>query len=313
MKVHYSFDNLPVIRKPVITTGFFDGVHIGHAAIIDRLNKLAKDIDGESVLITFYPHPRRVLYPNSEGKDLMLICSQKEKEYLLEETGLDHLIIINFTKEFSHISGQSFIKDFLIQKLAVRVIVIGFNHQFGFNREGNFDCLYSLARQHGFELEEIPEQDIQNESVSSTKIRSALINGNIQRANAYLNHYYIVFAKSFPVPEILNSSNVFFYSARIEENVKLIPPDGVYAASLLSQSEVHRAILIIENMSLKDGFLNPETKILFHLIDDETIDFIENVCIRFHKRIGVLENTVNHPDIEDKLQRDIKTIKELIF
>lgn len=192
MRVHYGFDEVGAITNPVVTTGSFDGVHLGHKVIINRINEIARSIGGESVLITFYPHPRKVLYPETAGKNLMFILSQREKIELLSKTGLDHLIIVKFTLEFSKISSVQFIRDYLISKLNARYIVVGFNHHFGHNREGDYEELKQLSSELKFMVEEIPEQDIQQETVSSTTIRKALLEGKIQRANAYLDHYYMI-------------------------------------------------------------------------------------------------------------------------
>lgn len=192
MEVHEGFDNVAHIKNPVITTGSFDGVHVGHKAILKRMSLLADKINGESVLITFYPHPRKVLYPDSYGKDLQLISTREEKIELLKQTQLKHLILVNFTRAFSRTSSQEFVEDYLIAKLKARMIIVGFNHHFGHNREGDYRYLLNLKKKHHFEVEEIPEHFIQNECVSSTKIRKAIQQGNIQRANAYLDHYYII-------------------------------------------------------------------------------------------------------------------------
>lgn len=148
MEIHRSFESLNKIKNPVVTTGTFDGVHFGHKVIIDRLNTLAKKINGESVLITFHPHPRIVLYPDFEGKKLQLINSQKEKIQLFEKTGLNHLVIINFTKEFAQITSKQFVEEILLGELHAKIIIVGFNHHFGHNREGDFSYLYELAKTH---------------------------------------------------------------------------------------------------------------------------------------------------------------------
>ena len=191
MLVHRSLEGLS-IKKAVVTTGSFDGVHIGHKTILNRLRTIARETGGTSVLVTFYPHPRKVLYPSTQGKDLMMINTQAEKIRLLEKAGLDHLVIIPFTLEFSKTSSVDFIRKILVEKLNVSCVVVGFNHHFGHNREGNFDYLYELGKFYNFSVEEIPEQDIHNEFVSSTKIRKAILEGNIQRANAYLDHEFFM-------------------------------------------------------------------------------------------------------------------------
>lgn len=230
MQIHRSFDNLNLVKNPVVTTGSFDGVHVGHKVIINRLRELAKEINGESVLITFHPHPRKVLYPETAGKDLKLINTQNEKIDLLEKAGLDHLIIIEFTRDFAKTTSQQFSNNILLDKLGAKIIIVGFNHHFGHNREGDYNYLFELAKTRDFRVEEIPEQDIQNETVSSTKIRKALTEGNIGRANAYLDHEYIIMGKLNDNSEKVH--DFLKYEVEIEEDVKLIPPEGIYAISL---------------------------------------------------------------------------------
>jgi len=313
MKLHFSLDNLSDIRNPVVTTGSFDGVHIGHKVIISRLVKLAKDINGETVLITFYPHPRRILYPNAEGKDLLMILSQKEKFKLLEKTGLDHLVIITFTKEFSRISSHDFVEKILVDRLHACVVVVGFNHHFGHNREGNFDYLYGLSRQYGFEVEEIPEQEIQNESVSSTKIRKALLEGNIQRANAYLDHYYIITGRLSYNIENSEMLSIPVYSLNIEEDVKLVPTDGIYAVSIAEDGLYFKGMTFIRDWMIVNNKLSPSLTIDIHIFDQSFKSAGNAVTVYFQKRIreGADMNNIN------KFRIQLKTVKseieELIY
>lgn len=218
------------IARSVVTTGTFDGVHIGHQVIIRRINELAHEVGGESVLITFHPHPRKVLYPDTLGKDIRMINTQREKIAMLETTGLDHLVIMPFTREFAHTSSDAFIREILVNKLKIRKSVVGFNHFFGFNKEGNYEQLHTLGLELGFDVEEIPEQDIQNETVSSTKIRKAIEEGNIQRANAYLNHILMMMGalrKEDTGLLLPDGRQAFIMPA--EEEEKLLPPCGTYA------------------------------------------------------------------------------------
>jgi riboflavin kinase/FMN adenylyltransferase len=184
MKIFKGFEEARGIRNPVVTTGSFDGVHIGHKAILNRLRRLAEKYGGESVLITFHPHPRKVLYPDTAGKDLKLINSQEEKLKLLRESGIDNVIIVEFTKEFSKVTSEQFVSEYLHGILKSRVIVVGFNHHFGFNKEGDYKHLWEWKGKYDFEAEEIPEQEVQHEAVSSTKIRKAISEGYMQRAYA---------------------------------------------------------------------------------------------------------------------------------
>lgn len=309
MKIFYDFDHLGEIRNAVVTTGSFDGVHIGHKVILQRLKKLAHDIGGETVLITFHPHPRKVLYPDTAGKELFLITSQREKINLLQKAGLDNLIIVKFTLEFSQITSMDFVKNILLNKLHSRIIVIGFNHHFGHNREGDYGELRKLGTTHGFEVEEIPEQDIHNESVSSTKIRKAIQDGAIQKANAYLDHQYIMMgllSKSSPALEEIGFP---CYTIGIEEDCKLVPPNGVYAVTVLGDDSFSRAMCFIRKNEEKPL----DTLVEIHLLESYGNIEGEVGTLLFHKRIRE-ERIISTPDdLKRQLTIDRNQVDELIF
>ena len=313
MKVHYGFENLPKIVKPVVTTGSFDGVHIGHKVIIDRINKLAKDIGGESVLITFHPHPRRVLYPQSEGRDLFLINSQQEKINLFSKTGLDHLIIVEFTIEFSKITSIDFIRKILVGKIGASIVVVGFNHHFGHNREGDYEYLYELGKHYGFSVEEIPQQELEHETVSSTRIRKALQDGNIQRANAYLDHQYIIIS----IPEISSrfqaETDMLFYKVPVEEDNKLVPPDGIYAISLTVSSESFRGMAVILNNAEQTAKDSRKIELLIHLFDQKTLNEKSKATIYFHKLMALIPTGIDHKILAKLLKEEKSGIEELIY
>jgi riboflavin kinase/FMN adenylyltransferase len=230
----------------VITTGSFDGVHVGHTAIIKRLKDRARQFKAESVLITFFPHPRKVLFPDSTGKELLMINSQKEKINLLSEAGLDHLVILKFTLEFSRTSSSEFVKNILTNKLKAVHVIIGFNHHFGHNRKGDLTALLEMGQELGFTVEEIPEQDIQDETVSSTKIRKAIFEGEIQRANAYLDHPYFLESDS---DFLLHPDNHYCYTlVKPMGEDKMLPPPGIYVAyiSLENTSLREKAVFVIK-------------------------------------------------------------------
>ncbi len=313
MKIFRSLEDIKDIKNAVVATGSFDGVHIGHKVIINRLNKLAKEIDGESVLITFHPHPRRVLYPNTQGKDLLLINSQNEKIELLRKAGLDNLIILEFTLDFAQTSSLDFVNNILINKIHAKKIIVGFNHFFGHNREGNYDFLHTLAIDHGFDVEEIPEQDIQNESVSSTKIRKALHDGDIQRANAYLDHQYIMIGKLTPGSEMCYKLGLPTMSIIIDEDIKLIPPEGVYAISLSCKNEYYRGMLNIRNSCTKYQPLHPDICIDIHLFDFEKNFIDETAIIFFHKKIREIVNFKDNEHMKIQLTKDKLMIDDLIY
>ncbi len=314
MQIHYGFENLGDIKNPVVTTGSFDGVHLGHKVIINRINEIARSIGGESVLITFYPHPRKVLYPETAGKNLLFILSQREKIELLSKTGLDHLIIVKFTLEFSGISSIQFIRDFLISKLNARYIVVGFNHHFGHNREGDYDELRKLSSQYNFMVEEIPEQDIQQEIVSSTTIRKALLEGKIQRANAYLDHYYMIIGALGKGSHVFKEVGFPTLSVQIEESGKLIPPDGIYAVSLNWNNTSYRAMVII--WSINDSIdLNPiiSRGVELHIVNFDGVLHSNDAYIYFHKQLDDKVDITNGRVLFQQLSDANRKIDELIY
>lgn len=309
MNIFHNFEQAGSIRNAVVTTGSFDGVHMGHKVILQRLKKLAAANDGETVLITFHPHPRKVLYPDTAGKNLFLINSQREKIELLRKAGLDNLIIVEFTIEFSHITSIDFVKNILLNKLHSKIIVIGFNHHFGHNREGDYDALRMLGSENGFQVEEIPEQDIQNESVSSTKIRKALQDGNIQKANAYLDHQYIIMGYATKSGHTLEEIGFPGYSVKIEEDCKLVPPNGVYAVTVTGEDCFSRAMCFVR----KNDKTPLETLIEVNCLESYGTIEGEVVTLLFHKRIRE-ERIMNTPDdLKKQLTIDRNMIDELIF
>lgn len=287
------------IRNAVVTTGSFDGVHVGHKVIINRLNQIAREMNGESVLITFHPHPRKVLYP--EQKDLKLINTQEEKIDLLRKAGLDNLIIVPFTIDFSKTTSHEFVTSILIGALDANVIVVGHNHHFGHNREGDYSYLHLLSKQLGFIVEEIPLQDIENETVSSTKIRKALFEGNMQRANAYLDHQYIIHG-SLTVTEIPLTENALqTFSMAIPEKEKLIPPPGIYATNLLVNNEFFKSMTLISQMHDTDIVQS-------HLLYDNHSPDMTTGTLYFHKKVSDLDIIKDR----DKTINCLDAVKEMV-
>lgn len=298
MKIHYSFDSFDKIKNPVVTTGTFDGVHVGHSIIINRLNQLAAEIDGESVLITFHPHPRKVLFPE-QSKDLKLINTQNEKKKMLAKTGLKHLFIINFTLEFSRTSSHSFVNDILLDKLDAKIIVVGFNHHFGHNRQGDYDYLYELSQKRNFGVEEIPQQDIENEAVSSTRIRKAIFEGQIMKANAYLDHQYFIMGQLRNFDQKCNSCLI-----DIEENEKLLPPPGRYAAKLEQDQKLINCFCEI--------YQTEENTIVKIFTGELDVDLAEDYAnLYFYKKLRAFTDS----DLDFSISRDEDTqlLNELIF
>ena len=188
MKVYHDIKDFRKIPNAIVTIGTFDGVHLGHQAVFKQMVDKARQIGGETVVITFFPHPRIVISPNDNR--LRLITTQEDKIEHLRRSNIDNLIIINFTKEFSHTSSEDFIKDYVVRYIQPAILVIGYDHHFGSNRSGDFDTLSKLGMEFHFAVEKINEQDIEDITISSTKIRSALQQGDIKLANKLLGYSY---------------------------------------------------------------------------------------------------------------------------
>ncbi|RMG55443.1 MAG: riboflavin biosynthesis protein RibF [Bacteroidetes bacterium] len=226
MKVYHSLADYEIGRRTVATIGTFDGLHIGHRTILQRLKTAAAEVGGESLLISFHPHPRLVLFP--ENNPLRLLHTQPEKIAMLREIGLDKVLFIPFTREFSRLPSRAFIQDILVQGVGLHRIVIGYDHRFGKNRTGGIEELRAYAAEGGYQVEEIPAQSIDDAKVSSTKIRKALLAGEVATAHRYLGYAYgfsgtVVHGEKkgrqlgYPTANLLP-----------EDPLKLIPGNGIY-------------------------------------------------------------------------------------
>lgn len=307
MKVFYhTAEAAGKINRAVVTTGSFDGVHIGHKLIINRLNEIARDIDGESVLITFYPHPRKVLYPDQEN--LKLINSQEEKIELLQKAGLENLIIIPFSLEFSKTTSREFAVNMLIGHLGARVVVVGHNHHFGYARKGDYSYLHRLSRDMGFGVEEIPLQMIENETVSSTKIRKALSEGNIQRANAYLDHQYIIKGSLYrgTLAEGMKSGHVVVGSTTDTEE-KLVPPPGIYATNLVSGETWMKSMTLITRCAGQRPRI--ESILLYDKLDAE----VQPGTLYFYKQVWDGDPINNGLANRNAMEEAREQVEELIY
>jgi riboflavin kinase/FMN adenylyltransferase len=250
-----------------------------------------------------------VLYPDTAGKDLYLINSQREKIELLKNTGLDNLIIVNFTLEFSRTSSVDFVRNILLNKIHSRKIVTGFNHHFGHNREGDYTALRSLGSEYGFEVELIPEQDIEHETVSSTRIRNALQEGNIRKANAYLDHPYIIMGLLQATKPKLAAIGFPIFTVRIEEESKLIPPDGVYAVSVADELNSYRGMCFIK----KRGASSIDAVVDFHLFDMPEKLSGSSATVFFHNFIREARVFKTPEELREQLETDREQTINMIF
>ena len=243
MKIFNSLEELGHITNPVITIGSFDGVHLGHQKILKKLREEADKINGETVLFTFKVHPKMVLFPDSHG--IKLIQDQKEKNLKLSEYQLDNLILFPFTKEFSNLTAYQFVKDILVDKIGVKKIVIGYDHQFGNNREGNIDFLKSVSNEFGFEVIEISAEEIDEVNISSTKIRKAILAGDIKTANSYLNDTYGLSGTVVKGQQLGRKIGFPTANINIEFQDKLIPGNGVYFVEVIIEENFLHGMLNI--------------------------------------------------------------------
>jgi riboflavin kinase/FMN adenylyltransferase len=231
MQVHQDINNLPFFKNAVITIGTFDGVHCGHHQIIKLLKDEAKNIAGESVIITFHPHPRMIV--ESTKGEIKLLNTLQEKIVLLERNNIGHVVVVPFTKQFSEQSAESYIKDFLVKTFKPKTIIIGYDHHFGKDRKGNYRLLEAYQKEYNYTVKEIPQHVLNQVTISSTKIREALLKGNIEIANSFLGYEY--FFEGVVVKGNKIGRTIGYPTANLEINDvnKLIPGNGIYAVKVL--------------------------------------------------------------------------------
>jgi riboflavin kinase/FMN adenylyltransferase len=231
MQVHRNIDDLPPFRKAVVTIGTFDGVHLGHQQIIRQLKAEAVASNGETVIITFHPHPRKVVPGRTEG--LSLLNTLDEKIQLLGNLGVNHLVVVPFTTEFSTLTAEEYIRDFLVSKFHPSILIIGYDHRFGQGRKGDYQLLEAMGPNYGFEVKEIPEHVLNTVTISSTHIRNSLKEGKLAEANEFLGYPFPL--SGTVVEGDKRGRTIGFPTANLEigDKEKLVPADGVYAVTLL--------------------------------------------------------------------------------
>ncbi len=260
LKIFSAIDSFQSAKKTIITIGTFDGVHIGHQKIVEKLIENAKNRNAESAILTFFPHPRMVLQDQTE---IRLLNTIDERISLLEKKGLDNLIIHPFDKAFSRLTAEEFVKDILVDQLKIEKIVIGYDHRFGRNRTANIDDLIEFGEKYNFEVEQISAQEIQEASVSSTKIRTALEEGNIALANQYLGYSSFLTGVVKEGKKLGRTIGFPTANLKIEENYKLIPKEGVYIVeSNLNGKKVYGMMNIGTNPTFNEGLLSIEIHFL---------------------------------------------------
>jgi len=243
LKIYNHLSEFKRLNNAVATIGTFDGVHFGHQKIINRLCELARTTGGESVILTFFPHPRMIIDP--ENQDLKMINTIEEKAEILAALGVDHLIITPFTRDFSNLSPSEYIKNILVDTIGIKQIIVGYDHRFGKDRSGGMKDLIAFSGPYGYEVEEIAEQDINDVAVSSTKIRESLLSGQVGLAAEYLGYPFSLYGPVIKGDKIgrtigFPTANIF-----IEQPYKLIPSDGIYAVTVDMEDQSYQAMAYI--------------------------------------------------------------------
>ncbi len=304
MKIHLGTETIKDIQNAVVTSGTFDGVHVGHQQILSRLREVANDINGETVLITYWPHPRLVLNPSD--RSLCLLSTFPEKANLLEKYGIDHLVKVPFTKEFSQMSPEDYIKIILKERIMTKRLIIGYDHRFGIERSGGLDELIDFAPRYGYEVEEIPRKDIDEIGISSTKIRNALNSGDVALANSFLGRFYSLTGKV--VHGEKRGRGIGFPTANIniKEGYKLIPGDGVYA------------VKVCDKYKKLDGMLNIGTRptvggenrtIEVHIFDFNEDIYDSEICIEFVNQIRKEQKFESVDALKAQLEADEQAVR----
>ncbi|HAH37161.1 MAG TPA: bifunctional riboflavin kinase/FAD synthetase [Algoriphagus sp.] len=307
MKIYEGLNEFLPVTNPVVTSGTFDGVHLGHQKILQRIREIARSIGGETVMITFWPHPRLVLYPQEHK--LRLLSTFEEKAKLLRQFGIDHLVTIPFTKEFSQLSSREFIDQVLVEKIQTRKLVIGYDHRFGKNREGSFEYLKQNSAEFGFELEEISRQDVDEIGVSSTKIRKALESGDIETANSYLGRSYELNGLVIKGQQIGRSIGFPTANIHIPNDYKLIPKDGVYAVETSVNGSIYKSMLNIGNRPTVDG--NKKT-VEAHLFDFQGDLYDKQLTIYLKAYLREEQKFENLDALKEQLLKDQQQAKSIL-
>lgn len=299
MAIFYSTDNLPSFQNAVITIGTFDGVHTGHKAILNKVVEHATATGGESVLITFHPHPRKLIFPDQK---IDILTPQEEKIKLITAIGIQHIVVVPFTKEFAALSAKEYISDFLVKHFQPKSIVIGYDHHFGQDRKGNISLLNEVKNEFGFEVVEISAQLIDDATVSSTKIRKALLNGEVHDASQMLGRDYSLTGTVVKGAQL--GRTIGYPTANIQpaDDEQLIPAVGVYAVRVMIDGTSYNAMM---NIGYKPTVTNE------HLLTIEThiFNFSEDIYekklqIQFASRLRNEQKFKSLDELKQQLAQD---------
>ncbi|MFV5683905.1 bifunctional riboflavin kinase/FAD synthetase [Flavobacterium sp. GB2R13] len=306
MKIFHSINDFSSNKKTILTLGTFDGVHIGHKKILEKLIQKTKNEDYESLVLTFFPHPRMVL---QEHSDIKLLNTIDEKIDLLEQIGIENLVIHPFDETFSRLTAEEFVKTILVDRFHIQKIIIGYDHRFGRNRTANIDDLIAFGKEYNFEVEQISVQEINDISVSSTKIRTALLDGDMDLANKYLGYDYFLTGIVVKGKQLGRTINFPTANLKIEENYKLIPQNGVYIVkSTINQKTVFGMMNIGFNPTV-DGQIQT---IEVHYFDFDTDLYNQKIRISILHRIRSEQKFDSVALLKEQLEKDKKTATDYL-
>lgn len=298
--------NSKITQPTVVTIGTFDGVHIGHQKIINRLISVAKNQELASVVLTFFPHPRMVLQKDTNIK---LINTLAEKDTILKKLGLSNLVVNKFTTNFSRLTAEAFVEDILVNQLNAKHIIIGYDHHFGRNRSANITDLKRFGKQFGFTVEEISAQDVNQVAVSSTKIRTALLKGDITTANLYLNYNFMLSGKVIKGKSIGKTIQFPTANIKISEDYKLIPKDGVYVVQSSINDTIVYGMMNIGNNPTVNG---KNKSIEVHFFDLNEDLYHKTLSIEVLKRIRDEKKYDSINALKLQLKKDQETAKAFL-
>ena len=300
MKIYNAISEIPLLERAIVTIGTFDGVHLGHQKIIQRLLELKQQHGGETVLFTFEPHPRKVLFP--EQTDLKLITNTAEKCELLKQFGIDHVLVFPFTKAFSQMQASTYIDEIISKGLQTKTLVIGYDHHFGSNREGNIAMLKEQAPQYGFEVEEISVQEINQLNVSSSRIRKALEQGEIEIATNYLGYSFFIKGEVIKGKQLGRTIGYPTANIKLNDPDKLIPKIGVYAARVIIAGKTYKGMLNVGVNPTTDN--DNKLKVEVNIFDFDQEIYGETIKLEFVKRIRNEQKFANLDELKQQLAND---------
>ncbi|MDI5889137.1 bifunctional riboflavin kinase/FAD synthetase [Flavobacterium yafengii] len=301
MKIFHSINDFSSTKKTILTLGTFDGVHIGHKKILKKLTQNTENQKYESLVLTFFPHPRMVL---QEHSDIKLLNTIDEKIDLLEKIGIENLVIHPFDEAFSRLTAEEFVSNILVDRFHIQKIVIGHDHRFGRNRTANIDDLIDYGKEYGFEVEQISVQEINDISVSSTKIRNALLEGDMALANDYLGYNYFLTGSIIQGKQLGRTIGFPTANLKIEENYKLIPQNGVYIVKSIIDGQIVFGMMNIGFNPTVDG---QKQSIEIHYFDFNADLYNQKISVSILHRIRSEQKFESVDLLKEQLEKDKKT------